>query len=297
MTVTSIRGDVADWRDVDWATHQRWVCVEDRWANVVDTGGDGDVVVFIHGLGANWQSWLPSIPPLMARHRVVTFDLPGFGHSAMPHDELSIPGYARWVSELLGELGVEQATVVGNSMGGFVGADLAVNFPHRVERLVLVTAAALWNERRRARPLVVLANLTSAYASKFAAQWELAHKHPKLRLPSLYYSGIRHPRKVPLDLAWEIMSGAGAPGFANALEALFKHKIRDDLERIGCPTLVVWGSHDPLVPLHNAFEYEALIPDARVVVFNDCGHVPQIEKPDRFNEALAEFIASTGDGE
>jgi pimeloyl-ACP methyl ester carboxylesterase len=271
--------------------------VEDRWANVIDTGGDGEAVVLIHGLGSNWQCWLPTIPPLMARHRVISFDLPGFGYSAMPRDELSIPGYARWVSELLGKLEVERAAIVGNSLGGFVGADLAVNFPPFVDRLVLVTAAALWNERRRARPIVVLGNLTSAYASKFAAQWELAHKHPKLRLPSLYYSGIRHPRKVPLDLAWEIMSGAGAPGFANALEALFKHKIRDDLERIGCPTLVVWGSHDPLVPLHNAFEYEALIPDARVVVFNDCGHVPQIEKPEEFNAALAEFIASTGDGE
>ena len=285
------------WQDIDWSEHRKWVVVDGAAANVVDVDVAGDserAIVWIHGLGGNWQSWLANIPAFMGSHRCIAVDLPGFGYSKMPPHELSIPGYARWLAHLLSDLGVERATVVGNSMGGFIGADLAVNEPDLVEKLVLVNAAALWNERRRARPLVMLSNLTKSYATKFAAQWEMAHSHPRLRIPALAGAGARHPGRIPRDLAWEIMSGAGAPGFADALQALYDHRIREDLERISCPTLILWGTHDPLVPLRHAFEYEDVIAEARVVVFNDTGHIPMVEKPREFNAAVEDFMSERG---
>ena len=292
MTVTPIdRRKASAWLGVDWSEHRRWVRVQGRWANVVDVGS-GPAILFIHGLGGNWQSWLENLPAFMDGHRVVAMDLPGFGHSEMPRERITIDGYASWLAALMDELGIDRATLVGNSMGGFIGADAAVNQPDRIDKLVLVSAAALWNERRRARPLVTLSKLTKAYSTKLAAQWELAHRHPNLRGPILFQTGIRHPRRLAPELAWEIMSGAGSPGFADALEALYRHRIRDDLERISCPTLIVWGTHDQLVPLKHAFEYEAMIEDARVVVYHDTGHLPMLERPAEFNAELAQFLAS-----
>jgi pimeloyl-ACP methyl ester carboxylesterase len=130
------------WLDVDWRSHQRWLPVGGRRVNVLELGS-GPPVVFVHGLSGSWQNWLEQLPVFAQDHRVVAFDLPGFGASEMPDWQISISGYARWLDALYDALGIEAAAVVGNSMGGFIGAELAIAFPARVERLVLVSAAGL----------------------------------------------------------------------------------------------------------------------------------------------------------
>ena len=144
------------WLDVNWREHQRWVTIDGRRVNVIDVGS-GPPVVFIHGLSGSWQNWLEQMPVFARDHRVIAFDLPGFGASAMPREKITISGYGRFVAALLDELGVGSAAVVGNSMGGFIGIELAIRFPERVERLVLVSAAGLSieylrNERALRRP-------------------------------------------------------------------------------------------------------------------------------------------------
>ena len=288
------------WRSIRWSDHLHWVRAGDgRRMNVVDVGEGDDAVVFVHGLGANWQSWLEQIPVLARTHRVLALDLPGFGHSEMPDGELTIRGMGRAVAAAMDARGIERAVVVGNSMGGFVGIELALVAPEKVDKLVLVSAAALWNEGLTARPTVLISRLSRPYATRVYAQWQwqLALRHPRLRLPALASAGIRHPSAIPLDLAYELMSGSGSPGFYDAVQALFDYKIRDRLPEIGCPTLVVWGTRDPLVPLWHAFEYEALIPEVRLTVMRDTGHVPQIERPERFNAELAHYLGEPGVGE
>src|SRR5829696_3093849 len=141
-------GDDVTWMRVDWPSMTRKILVEGREVNVVDTGGDEKpVLVFVHGLGGAWQNWLLNIPAFMDSHRVIAPDLPGFGESEMPREEVSIKGYARVLDGLLNELGVDSAPVVGNSMGGFVAAELALSFSTRVERLVLVSAAGRARQR------------------------------------------------------------------------------------------------------------------------------------------------------
>ncbi len=110
--------------DVDWSEHQRWVSVEGQWINVVEIGS-GPPLLLIHGLSC-WQSWLENICFFARDHRVIAVDLPGFGASPAPAQEISITGYARTLDALCNLLGVECAAVVGNSMGGFIGAELAI---------------------------------------------------------------------------------------------------------------------------------------------------------------------------
>ena len=278
------------WRSVDWPRHLRRIAVDGRDVNLVDIG-EGPAVLLIHGLGGCWQNWLENIPALAESRRVVAVDLPGFGESDMPADDVSISGYGRTVESVLEELGIGSASLVGNSMGGFVAAEMAIQYPERAERLVLVAAAALWNEQRRARPLVTVGSLTQAVGARVAAQWELALRRPRLRYGALAGAGIRHPLRLPLDLCYEIMQGAGRDGFVPGLRALYDYRLRDRMPEIECPTLIVWGTHDTLVPVAHATEYERLIPNARKVILPDTGHVPMLERPATFNALVEEFLA------
>jgi pimeloyl-ACP methyl ester carboxylesterase len=281
------------WLDVDWRAHQRWVTVHGRNANVIELGS-GPPIVFIHGLSGSWQNWLEQLPVFAREHRVITFDLPGFGSSEMPIERISIPGYGRWVDALLTKLGLESAAVVGNSMGGFIGAELAIQFPARVERLVLVSAAGLTIENQIPAPVLTamrtLNRQLAAYTGWMASRSEALTRRPRSR--ELIFGVVAHRAgKLPGPLVAEQVRGSGKPGFVPALDALTKYPIRDRLGEIVCPTLIVWGTHDMLVPARDADEFERLIPNARKVVWPETGHVAMLERPEAFNRLLAAFLA------
>jgi pimeloyl-ACP methyl ester carboxylesterase len=283
--------DDASWRSVDWAAMVRRMDIEGRPVNVLDTGGDGPVLLWIHGLSANWQTWLLNVPQFMGTYRCVALDLPGFGASDTPPEDTSITGYARIVDALCDALGIETVSVVGNSMGGFIGAELALQFPTRVERLVLVSAAGLSHENVRQEPVLAVGRLLATGAARATAYQDSLAKRPRLRRLALL-AVVRYPERLSPALTRELFQGAGKPGFMPALEALMSYSYRDRLSRIEVPVLIVWGEHDMLVPVSDATEYERLIgANARKVVFEDTGHVPMIERPSRFNALLAEFLA------
>jgi pimeloyl-ACP methyl ester carboxylesterase len=279
--------------DVDWREHQRWVTIDGRQVNVVELGS-GPPIVFIHGLSGSWQNWLEQVPVFAREHRVIAFDLPGFGGSEMPAQKISISGYGRFVDTLLDELGVGSAALVGNSMGGFIGIELAIRFPERVERLVLVSAAGLSIEYlRNERALALLGvaeNRLAAYSGWVASRSDALARRPGAR--RLIVGIVAHrPERLPGPLVAEQVRGSGKPGFLPALDALTDYPIRDRLGEIACPTLIVWGAEDKLVPARDADEFARLIPNARKVIWPETGHVAMLERPAAFNALLAAFLA------
>jgi pimeloyl-ACP methyl ester carboxylesterase len=288
------------WQDVDWRTHQRWQIVEGTPVNTIELGpenGDADAkpLVFVHGLSGSWPNWLEQLPTFAAEHRVITLDLPGFGHSPMPRETISISGYARMLDRLLDQLGVDAAAVVGNSMGGFIGAELAISFPQRVERLVLVSAAGISTHSPRGSAQAVpvlrrLERILMASAAWAASVSDTTMRRARLRDAALGVV-VRHPSKLPAALAAEQVRGAGKPGFIQALEAIIDYEIRERLGEIACPTLIVWGERDRLINVHDADVFAELIPNSRKVVFEDTGHVSMLERPEEFNSLLEDFLA------
>ena len=280
------------WMDVDWREHLRWISVDGSPVNVVDIGS-GPPVVFLHGLAGCWQNWLENIPAVARGHRVVALDLPGFGASPMPATPITMPGYARMLDELFVTLGIDSATLVGSSMGGFVAAEFAIRYGAQVERLCLTSPAGLSmehmrNERNqglRARIENVLFFGTYWAASKS----DLVVRRERLRRALLLLLAA-HPEQLPSALIAEQAHGAGKPGFSEALDAMTGYPIRDRLGEIARPALVVWGELDRLVPLRDAAEFEWLIPEARKVVYEDTGHLVMLERPDRFNADLRAFL-------
>lgn len=281
------------WLDVDWRAHQRWVEVGGRKVNVIELGS-GPPIVFVHGLSGSWQNWLEQLPVFARDHRVVAFDLPGFGASEMPLGEISISGYARFVDALYDALGIDAAAVVGNSMGGFIGSELAIRFPARVERLVLVSAAGLTVEHQRhEKGLVVLKTLDrrlAAYAGWLGSKSDALARRPRAR--RMIFGLVAHrPDLLPAPLVAEQIRGSGKPGFVPALDALTNYPIRDRLPEIACPTLIVWGTEDKLVPVGDADDFARLIPNSRKVVWAQTGHMAMLERPAAFNRLLAAFLA------
>ena len=281
------------WLDVDWRAHQRWLSVKGRRVNVIELGA-GPPVVFIHGLSGSWQNWLEQLPVFAREHHVVALDLPGFGASEMPAEEISIAGYARTVDAIFDAVGIDSAAVVGNSMGGFIGAELAIAYPARVERLVLVSAAGLTIEHQRdEHALVVLRTVDkrlAAYAAWLGSRSDELARRPRTR--RLIFGLVAHrPERLPAPLVAEQIRGSGKPGFVPALDALTGYPIRDRLGEIACPTLIVWGAEDKLVPARDADEFARLIPNSRKVVWPETGHVAMLERPAAFNRLVAAFLA------
>jgi pimeloyl-ACP methyl ester carboxylesterase len=281
------------WLDVDWNEHQRWVAIGGRQVNVIDLGS-GPPLVFIHGLSGSWQNFLEQLPVFAREHRVIAFDLPGFGESEMPAQKITIRGYGEWVAALLDELGVGTAAVVGNSMGGFIGIELAIRFPQRVERLVLVSAAGLSIEYlRNERALSVLNafdNRLAAYTGWLATKSDALARRPRAR-QMIFGIVAAHPDRLPGPLVAEQVRGSGKAGFIPALDALTDYPIRNRLGEIACPVLIVWGAKDKLVPARDADEFARLIPNSRKVVWQDTGHVAMLERPEAFNRLLEAFLA------
>jgi pimeloyl-ACP methyl ester carboxylesterase len=289
----------SEWIDVDWQQHLRWIRIEGRWLNYVEMGDAADPpLIFIHGLSGCWQNWLEQIPHFAQDHRVIAIDLPGFGQSEMPAEPISIKGYATTMDTLMGELGIDAARIVGNSMGGFIGAELAIRHPARVERLVLESAAGLSTASIRTERTKGLRhrgeNIVFFNLGWLASRSRAVGARPRLR-HALLMLVAAHPARLPAPLAQEQIKGSGKPGFSDALEAMCRYPIRDRLEKIECPVLIVWGDKDRLVPLRDASIFEELISDSRKIVYEDTGHVPMMERPARFNRDVRDFLQEDPD--
>jgi pimeloyl-ACP methyl ester carboxylesterase len=286
--------DVPDWRDVDWAAHTHAVTIDRRRVTYVYIGeGAGPPVVFVHGLAGCWQNWMENLARVGRHRRAIALDLPGFGQSEMPRDPISITHYARTVDALCQVLGLGPVAVVGNSMGGFIAADLAARFPARVERLVLAGAAGISHTQLIRQTARTGARAAMLLATSTAAQHRVILARPRIRHLALS-TIFRHPSRLELDVLLEQSPHFGGAGFHFGLDALMSYDVRDRLPEIACPTLVVQGLHDMLVPVADAEQYARLIPGARKVMWPETGHVPQLERPVRFNNVLLEFLEAGG---
>jgi pimeloyl-ACP methyl ester carboxylesterase len=289
-----------DWRQTNWAEELKQVEIDGTPINYVDVGSPGlhEPVVLVHGLGGQWQNWLENIPRLAQERRVLALDLPGHGLTPEPTDgEISISGYGRCVDAFCERLGLGKVALVGNSMGGFVAAEVTIQFPERVSRLTLVSAAGISSADALQQPVLLFGRVAAAIATNTAARQRSLAARPITRHSALLLVA-RHPRLLKADLAYEgFFKGAGKPGFDDALRACLNYDFRDRLPDVKVPTLIVWGEKDSIIPVRDANEFERLIADSRKIVMRDTGHIPMAERPQAFNDVLCEFLAEEGPAE
>jgi len=237
--------------------------------------GQGPAVILLHGLGAVKEIWTANWEALSAGHHVYALDQIGFGHSDKPLLEYKI---ATWVDFLHGFMqseNIHQATLVGNSLGGWIALEFAAQHPEMVDRLVLVDSAGLaWGQ---GGPVIDL-NPSSI------AGW-------RTLLEALFYDKKMVSDQFVLRVFTDHMRNNDGYTIERALAGFALAQFEDDkLGSIHLPTLVVWGREDELISVTRAEKFRNGIPGAKLVVFEQCGHVPQLEKPDDFNRAVLDFL-------
>jgi pimeloyl-ACP methyl ester carboxylesterase len=283
-----------EWLEVDWRQHLHRVDLPGaKDVNYVEVG-EGEPIIFIHGIAGCWRNWLENLPYFGRTHRTIALDLPGFGHSPMPSWEISMANYGRLIHDFCERLGIDHvAALVGNSMGGFVATEAVIDEPERFDRLVLISAAGISFAEWQASHGQTAGRVIKAAGPLLTGNrraWVARPRGRKLAFGRIF----RNPNKLrPELLAEQGTPGLQAPGFTTALAAIWGYDTRERLPEIEIPTMVVWGLNDQIVPIEAALGYHRLIPRSRLEIFERTGHLPMLERPQRFNPLLEEFIESS----
>jgi pimeloyl-ACP methyl ester carboxylesterase len=260
--------------------------------------GEGPVVGLIHGITESADVWR-EVMPLLARHyTVVAADLLGHGRSAKPRGDYSLGAYASGMRDLLGALGFESGTVVGRSLGGGIAMQFAYQYPEYTERMVLVSSGGLGRE---VHPLLRAATLPGAelVLPLIAPSWAVNAGEAVGR--ALGRVGLH----VHSDVA-EMARGYASLSDGDA-RAAFRHTLHavvdpggqrvSALDRLylaeDMPVLLIWGGNDQIIPAEHGRRAHEAIPGSRHVEFEDSGHWPQLDHPDRFADVLIDFIETT----
>jgi pimeloyl-ACP methyl ester carboxylesterase len=261
------------------------------------SAGAGPVLLLVHGIASNAETWLPSIPLLARQYTVIAPDLPGHGDSDKPPGDYSLGSLASTLRDLLVVLGHERATIVGHSLGGGVAMQFSYQFPERTERLVLVSSGGLGNA---VSPLLRAASLPGA--ELFVA----ATVAPIAATGRLVATGLR---KLGLEPAADIAEVAR--GFASLADPPTRTAFLDTLRSVvgpagqrvnatnrlylaeGLPTLLVWGERDPIIPVRHGRRAHEMLPGSRFVAFPESGHMPQVDAPHQFADVLLDFLSAT----
>jgi pimeloyl-ACP methyl ester carboxylesterase len=276
-------------------------------------GGSGPPLVLVHGLGSSAAvEFYHNLEPLAAHHRVLAVDLPGFGGSDKPALEYTIELFVKAVKDLMASEGVDRAAVIGVSMGGRVALGLALESPEKVERLVLVDALGVGTPRRVLAYRILLTRGLGELTLRGTARALRRMNPATIRRFWGWY--LQRPNRVNTLWSDERIANHGTllatpeyrAAYLSALRSISgMRQLRDGvavenrLPELRMPTLLIWGRHDHIFPASHAEAARNRIPNARVEIFDDSGHTPQMEEPDRFNRLVLDFLRepATGRGE
>jgi pimeloyl-ACP methyl ester carboxylesterase len=244
----------------------------------LEEGNSKRNVILLHGLGGSAERWLKVIPLLSSKYRVIAPDLIGFGHSDKPSTDYTIEFFAEILSGFIDSLGIGKTILIGSSLGGQVAAEFAGS-KDSIEKLILV-----------------------------APSGAMKHSTPTI---DAYMMAALYPNPSSARVAFEMMSGTGtvddttianfiermsAPNaklaFISSVLSVKNSQIRDSLQKIKIPTLLLWGKEDKMIPIEYAQEFMESIRNCKFRELNGIGHLPHVEDAEVFVQAVLEFLNS-----
>ena len=265
--------------------------------HVVDAG-EGPPVVLLHGFADTADSWRRIVPRLMSTRRVVAIDIPPFGHSRAPalNGTPVAEWYASFLDALLDELGIEEAALVGHSLGGAVALAYCLERPEAVDRLGLIAPAGLgesapwWWHAVAGRPI--------NWAALLRLPNPVAGQAIKTGVRNFLEGSLMHDARGMEDVIEHFVALHGGRRQLEQLMAIGRSLISgydgtliQRAEEVECPVTVIWGREDRLAPIEHAEAFAGAVPQADIHVLEHCGHYPQIELPGRVGELLEEMLS------
>jgi pimeloyl-ACP methyl ester carboxylesterase len=253
-------------------------------------------LILIHGFISSNLVWSDVFLPLAAAgYRVIAPDLPGYGYSDKPSDgRYTINAQAHAVLRLMDRLGIEKATIVGASYGGAIAATIALDNPERVERLVLVGAVTNDEPKKklllRISCLPIIGDIVTPLF--LGSRWVLRKRTEQV------YRRIGHPLdEHKLEARHHLLATANVHrAMIRTARRWSANRITREASLIRQPTMLVWGDEDTHIPIHEAFYLRDAIPNAKLIIFRHCGHLPPTEHPEKFVEVVADFCTAKARG-
>jgi pimeloyl-ACP methyl ester carboxylesterase len=259
---------------------------------------DAPAVLLVHGIAGNASTWDAVLPLLARDHDVIALDLPGHGASDPPIGDFSTGAYACVLRDLLEVLEVDGATIVGHSLGGGVTMQFAYQFPELMQRMVLVNSGGLGRE------VSAIVRAASLPGSELVIP-VLASSPVRLagRLTGRALAAIGRAPSVDQREAGSSLAGLADPDARRAFIGTVRSLMDVRGQRVSAtnrlyladaiPTLIVWGAHDTIIPIAHGREAAEAMPASHLEVFDDSGHFPHVDRPDRFARLLGAFVADT----
>lgn len=252
--------------------------------------GTGTPLVLIHGYTSSTYSWKDVFEPLAKSFRVIAVDLKGFGFSAKPDGDYTRRAQAVLVLHLLEHLKVQKAWLCGNSMGGEVALNVALANPERVLGLILIDSAGV---EVAGKGTFTPGYLTIPVVGRLLIALSLtSSKLVRQGLEKSFYDQTLVTADRVANYYRPLKTRGGQLAALRARTQWSMFPIEADLGKIKAPTLVLWGAQDQLIPLAAGQKLNSLIKDSQLVVFDNCGHLPQEEMPQRTVDQLVTFVAS-----
>lgn len=247
-----------------------------------------EAVVFLHGTGGHLEAFTRNIAAHSAKYRTISLDMIGHGYTDKPDHDYEIKHYVKHLLDFFNVMKIERVHLHGESMGGWIAAQFAIEYPDRMSSLTLNTAGGLNTD-----PKV----MEKVYNVTMNAVKNAGPETVRARLEWL----MNAPERVTDDLLEMRLGIYTQPGFVTAIEhilCLQKMDIRlrnvltdESLTQVQAKTLVIWTDHDPTAPLTTAKRFTTAIPEARLEVITDSAHWPQWEHPAIFNDMHMAFLA------
>lgn len=253
--------------------------------------GEGPALVLLHGSGpgvSGWSNFRGNFPVFAGQFRTVVMDMPGFGKSERPELDRAYPRVAAdGLARLLDGIGIEKASLLGNSMGGYVALEFALAYPERVDRMVLMGPGGL------------AVNILGPDPSEGARRLgDFMMAPSKAAMEAWVDTMVANKAVVDDELIEERLANAMAPGALESAIAIFSSLGQHPepvpmwarLKAIKARTLITWGRDDRMLPVEGAFMGFRQLPNAELHIFSKCGHWAQVERKDEFERLVIEFL-------
>ena len=243
-----------------------------------DSADSKKILVLLHGIGASAERWSLVVPPLSKYFRVVVPDIIGFGYSDKPTVEYTMDFFVNFFSEFLDNLKIAKASLAGSSFGGHLATEYAIRFGRKVEKLMLASPAGMMRTSTPTLDGYIMAALYPTFENALKAFREMAHDPTVVK------------EEIVMDFVNRMRLPNAKYAFMSTLLGMrYAPPLPGRISGILCPTLVMWGESDRMIPVQYSKSYSE-IPDSEIMVIRNCGHTPYVEKPMSFSKAALKFL-------
>lgn len=261
---------------------EKFIQINGNKIRYLESGTSENTMVLVHGLGASAERWNKIIPLFSDDYHVVVPDLIGFGHSDKPLVDYTPEFFSKFLDQFFINAKIECPILIGSSLGGQISAEYAASNPEKIKKLILVSPAGIMKQSTPALDAYIMAALyPNAQSAKNAFElMEGSGKEVEEEIVDTFVARMKTPNA---KLA-----------FMSTLLGLKNSKaITTKLQSISAPTLLIWGSNDPVIPVDYAEKFVSAIPDCNFFRMDGCGHTPYVQDPHTFSSKVMDFLSNS----